>query len=369
LTLDATGNLFVADALNLRLRKIDSLTNVITTVAGTGSVGYLGDSTPATAAGLLYPQGIAFDSLGNLYVADGNRIRRIAAGTGIITTIAGTGQQGFASNGVLATQATLNNSSGIVVDAAGNILFADTGSNRILKIAVGPGTLSTIAGTGAQGFLGDNGPATSAELDGPLMLALDSSKSNLYFSDGGNHRIRKVNLTTGVIMTVAGNGNAGSAGDGGQAIAAQLNYPFGVALDAADNLFISERLNGIRRVASSTGIITTFAGINSFGFGGDGGPATQAMLNYPLGLAFDNQGNLFFADAGNARIRRISSATNTIATVAGNGLVGSAADNVPAVSSPLEFPTALQFDANGNLFFTDPSSVAARIRAIKSPIP
>jgi sugar lactone lactonase YvrE len=370
LAIDAAGDLYIADAFNRRLRKVAAQTGIITTFASNGEFGYLGDSSPATAAGLNYPQGIAFDGSGNLYVSDTNRIRRIAAATGIITTIAGDGNTGFATNGTHAAAATLNNPTGVVVDAIGNILFADTGSNRILRIDAGTGALSTVAGTGGQGFSGDNGAATFASLNGPLMLALDGSGSNLYFSDSANQRIRKVNLATGIITTAAGNGSAGFGGDGGQATSAALNYPFGVALDAANNLFITEIANGvIRKVSAATGVISTIAGINSFGFGGDGGPATQARLHFPLGMAFDSQGNLYFADAGNARIRRIAAATNSITTVAGNGQGGLAVDNVPAGHSPLAFPTALQFDGSGNLIFTDPSPIAARIRAIKAPIP
>jgi sugar lactone lactonase YvrE len=202
------------------------------------------------------------------------------------------------------------------------------------------------------------------------MLAWDNNQSNLYFSDSNNQRIRKINLASGVITTVAGNGAADFSGDGGPATSAALNYPFGIALDSANNLFIADRLNGmIRKVSAATGVITAFAGIHGFGFAGDGGAAALALLNYPLGITLDSQGNVFFADAGNARVRKVAAGTNIITTVAGNGTSGLAIDNGPAANSPLGFPLALQFDLGGNLFITDPSMVAARIRAIKAPIP
>jgi sugar lactone lactonase YvrE len=370
LAVDAAGNVLIADAFNVRVRKVAAGTGTMTTVAGGGEFGYLGDGGPATAAGLNYPQGIAVDGSGNVYVTDTHRIRRIAATTGMIMTIAGNGQPGFSPDGTPAAAATLNAPTGIIADSSGNIFFAETGNNRIRKIDVQTGALVTIAGNGQASFSGDNGAATAAALNGPAMLAFDNNQSNLYFSDSANHRIRKVNLASGVITTVAGNGTADYTGNGGPATSATLNYPFGVALDSANNLFISDRLNGvIRRVASSTGIITTFAGTHSFGFGGDGGPAAQALINYPLGLAFDSQGNLFFADAGNSRIRRVAAGTNIITTVAGTGQAGFSGDNIPATSAALVFPLALRFDGNGNLIFTDPSTVAARIRGIRAPIP
>jgi sugar lactone lactonase YvrE len=370
LAINAAGDVLIADALNLRVRKIAAATGIITSIAGNGEYGYLGDSGPAAAAGIDFPQGISFDGSGNLYISDNNRIRRVAAATGIITTIAGTGQPGYSPDGTTAASAWLNGPTGIVVDTAGNVFFVETGNNMVRKIDVNTGALVTVAGNGQTGYSGDNGPATSAALNGPAMLALDKNQANLYFSDSTNHRIRKINFASSVITTVAGNGNADFTGNGGPATSAALYYPFGIALDASNNLFISDRLNGmIRQVSASTGIITTVAGTPSFGFAGDGGQAVQAKLNYPLGLAFDAQGNLFFADAGNARIRKITIATGTISTVAGNGLPGSPVDNVPAVNAALAFPVSLLFDKNGNLIFTDPSPVAARVRAIKAPIP
>jgi sugar lactone lactonase YvrE len=370
LAVNAAGDILIADALNLRIRKIATGTGIITTVAGSGEFGYLGDSGPASAAGLNFPQGLSFDGSGNLYVTDTNRIRRIAAATGIITTIAGTGQQGYSPDGTTAASASLNGPTGIVVDSLGNIFFAEIGNNMIRKIDVNTGALTTIAGSGQKGYSGDNGPATAAALNGPAVLALDKSQANLYVSDSSNHRIRKINLAGGLITTVAGNGTADYTGNGGPATSATLNYPWGIALDGASNLFIADRLNGvIREVSGSTGTITTIAGNGSFGFGGEGGPAVQAMLNYPLGLAFDAQSNLFFADAGNARIRRITAGTGIIETVVGNGQTGPSVDNIPAVNAALAFPAALLFDKNGNLILADPSPVAARIRAIKAPIP
>lgn len=369
LAVDGAGDLFVADVLNMRLRRIDALTSVITTVAGNGEFGYVGDSQPATASGLNFPQGVAYDSFGNLYVTDTNRIRKVSAATGVISTFAGTGVAGCCGDNGVATSALLNSPEGLAVDSANNIFVADSGNNRVRRIEASTGIITPIAGTDLAGFSGDDGPATSAELNNPRALALSADGSALFIADSGNNRIRKLNLVTGVITTIAGNGNGDFSGDGGQASGAALNSPIGIALDPFGNLFIADYLNSrIRKVTLSTGVITTIAGTGGVGSGGDGGPANQASVGFPTGLLCDSQGNLFITDPINSRIRKIAVGTNVITTIAGNGQSGFSGDNGPATAATLSYPLALTFDGAGNLVFTDPSS-ASRIRAVKAPLP
>ena len=217
----------------------------------------------------------------------------------------------------------------MAVDASGNLYIADTGNNRIRKVSA-TGIITTVAGNGSAGYSGDGGPATSAQLDGPEGVAVDGS-GNLYIADTCNNRIRKVSAT-GIITTVAGNGSAGYSGDGGPATSAQLSLPAGVAVDGSGNLYIADSGNNRIRKVSATGIITTVAGNGSPGYSGDGGPATSAQLNQPAGVAVDASGNLYIADSSNNRIRKVS-ATGIITTVAGNGFDGYSGDGGPATSA------------------------------------
>ncbi len=302
---DAAGNIYVADTDNNRIRKISN--GMVTTFAGTGAAGFAGDGGPAANAELNRPWGIALDAAGNLYIADNNnqRVRKVSGG--IINTIAGTGTQG-SSGGSNPLTISLSNPIAVAVDAAGNIYIADGSNNRILKIT---GNVATVvAGNGKQGFSGDGGSATSATLNGPYDIALDSA-GNLYIADSGNNVIRRV--SGGVITTVAGNGNAGGSGDGGAATAASLSDPNGVAVDARGNLYIADSLNSrVRRV--SGGQITTVAGSGSQLYGGDGGTASAAGINFPEGIAFDSAGNLYIADSGNNRVRSVLATTVSIQT-------------------------------------------------------
>jgi uncharacterized protein (TIGR03437 family) len=296
---DLARNVYISDSNNNRIRKVSAGT--ITTVAGNGNVGFSGDGGPATSASLNGIVGVAVDPAGNLYIVDtnNNRIRKVSNGT--ITTVAGNGVSGFSGDGGLATSASLSSPTGAAIDLAGNLYIAD-GSNRIRKISPG-GTIMTVAGNGNLGFSGDGGIATSASLGAPTGVAVDSA-GNLYIADNFNERIRKV--SNGVITTVAGSGVPGYSGDGGPATSASLNLPYGVTVDSADNFFITESNNSrIRRVSGGT--ITTVAGNGHQGFAGDGGPATSASLNFPYGVAVDSAGNLYIADSGNNRIREVPS--------------------------------------------------------------
>jgi uncharacterized protein (TIGR03437 family) len=300
---DYSGNVFIADQLNNRIRKVDT-TGKITTVAGTGAANFSGDGGPATAATLNAPTGLAVDPAGNLLIADvGNqRIRKIDAG-GTISTIAGTGTAGFSGDGGPAAQAAVNNAVRISADIAGNILAADQTNHRVRKIDAS-GKITTIAGTGAAGFSGDGGPATAAQLNNPTALASDQA-GNLYISDLLNHRVRRIDKA-GNISTIAGNGTAGFSGDGGPALTASLNFPGGLAVDVAGNLLLADSGNQRIRQVSTAGVISTIAGTGVADFLGDGGPAVAAPLNGAFGLALDTQGNLYIADANSSRIRQVS---------------------------------------------------------------
>ena len=249
---------------------------------------------------------MAADGAGNLYIADsGNhRIRKVDS-SGTISTIAGSGEFGFGGDGGPAIDARLNYPSGVAVDGAGNVYIADLGNQRIRKVD-STGTITTIAGSGETGFGGggfggDGGPATEAQLNYPRGVAIDGA-GNVYIADQGNQRIRKVD-STGTITTIAGSGERGFSGDGDPATEAQLNYPWGVAVDGAGNVYIADLGNHRIRKVDSLGTITTIAGSGEFGFGGDGGPAIDARLNYPSGVAVDGAGNLYIADSVNHRIR------------------------------------------------------------------
>ena len=247
----AQGNLYIADTSNHRIRKVDS-TGTITTLAGTEGAGFGGDDGPATEAQLSYPSGVAVDAAGNLYIACwfNHRIRRVDS-TGTITTIAGT-EDGFSGDGGPATQAQLNSPYDVAVDRAGNLYIADRENRRIRKVD-SERTITTIAGTGQDDFGGDDGPAIEAQISGDG-LAVDGA-DNLYIADSSNHRIRKVD-STGTITTIAGTGVRGFGGDGGPATEAQLNYPFGVAVDSAGNLYIADTQNHRMRKVDSLGVIT-----------------------------------------------------------------------------------------------------------------
>jgi uncharacterized protein (TIGR03437 family) len=337
---DSAGNLYIADSGNARIRKVSG--GVITTVAGGGSSGFF-DTGPATSAQLWAPGGIALDSNGNLYFADTalyGLVRKVSGG--VITTVAGGGSSGLGDNGP-ATSAQLYIPWGVAVDSAGNLYIADTYNNRIRKVS--NGVITTVAGNGTQGSSGDNGPATSAQLSGAMGIAVDSA-GNVYVADSGN--IRKV--SNGVIATVAGNGTQGFSGDNGPATSAQLYIPWGVAVDSAGNLYIADTYNNrIRKVTN--GVITTVAGNAACCFSGDNGPATSAQLYGSHGVAAGPDGSVYIADSSNNRIRKVSN--SVITTVAGTGTAGFSGDNGPAISAQLTDPEGVAVDSAGNLYIAD----------------
>jgi len=300
--IDSSGNLYIADQRNHRIRKV-SPARIITTIAGNGIAGYSGDGGSATSAQLSNPLGVAIDSSGNLYITDtGNhRVRKVSP-SGIITTIAGTGVSGYSGDGGEATSAQLYVPRGIAIDSSGNLYIADQWNHRIRKITPAE-IITTVAGTGTSGYSGDGGSATLARLYNPVGVAIDSS-GNLYIGDGSNGRVRKIS-PSGIITTVAGNGIWGYSGDGGSATSAQLNYPTGVVIDSSGNLYIADTYNNRIRRVDTSGIITTVAGNGIAGYSGDGGSATSAQFYYPFGVATDSSGNLYIGDYYNHRIRKI----------------------------------------------------------------
>jgi uncharacterized protein (TIGR03437 family) len=354
---DSVGNIYIADAANYRVRKVSVSNGVITTVAGNGTPGYSGDNGPATNAQLDYPNSVAVDSAGVIFIAEfDNRIRKVA--NGVITTVAGNGTAGFSGDNGPATAAQLSLlfGGGLAVDPTGNLYIADASNERIRKVS--NGIITTVAGNGVQGFSGDNGAATSAEFSVPTAVAVDAA-DNLYISDFSNSRIRKV--SNGVITTVAGKGGIGFGGDNGPAAGAQLSGPTGIALDSSGNLYIVDFENGrIRKV--SNGVITTAAGNGSQSFSGDNGPPTSAQLSGPTGLAVDSAGSLYITDTGNDRIRKISN--GVITTVAGNGTQGFGGDNGSATNASLREPEGVAVDSVGNLYIADSSN--SRVRRVSS---
>ncbi|MGA8541842.1 MAG: Ig-like domain repeat protein [Terriglobales bacterium] len=310
---DGAGNLYIADAAGDVVLMLDT-SGILTTVAGTGEQGFGGDGASATAAQLDTPTGLAVDANGNLYISDAHndRIRKVSGG--IITTIAGSGVTGFAGDGASALLAELSLPGAITVDNGGNVYFADTNNHRIRKIAASNGFISTIAGNGAQGYLGDGGAATAANLDSPRGITADAA-GNVYISDTNNERIRKIDLN-GIITKIAGTGSAAFGGDSGAATAAALARPVGLGIDAQGNLYIADSNNQrIRMIASSS--ISTVVGDGLQGFSGNGGPATSASLNEPDALAINPGGTLALGDTDNEVVREVSA--GSINTGAGSG--------------------------------------------------
>ena len=349
LAVDRSGNLYIADAFNHRVRRVDSM-GMIATVVGIGDWGFEGEGGPALEANLRRPEPLAVDALDNLYVGDGlnHRVRKVDS-TGAITTVAGSGDWGFDGDGGPALSARLSIPKGLVVDGYGNLYITNEDDHRV-RMVNASGVITTVAGAHEAGFGGDGGLATRAKLSAPVGLAMDL-RGNLYIADRDNHRVRMVN-PAGVITTVAGTGQIGPGGDGGPATMAPVGLPADVAVDAFGNLFISQRLGVVRKV-DPAGVITTVAGqLLRYGRSGDGGPATEARLYIPSSIDVDMFGNLYIADVFNRVVRRVDSA-GTITTVAGTGTSGSGGDGGPAIEAQFTEPISVATDSRGNVYVAD----------------
>ncbi len=328
---------------------------IITTIAGNGTAGFSGDGGVATSALFNKTYSVALDKSGNVYVVDqvNNRIRKITSSTGFVTTVAGNGIAGFSGDGGLATNANLNQPTDVAVDNSGNLYISDYFNYRIRKVSASTGLITTIAGTGIGIFNGDGIVATSANIGSPTGIALDKL-GNVYFSDNYTSRVRKVNTSTGIISTVAGTGTAGFSGDGGAAATANINQPYAVAVDSVGNVYIADYTNQrIRKVDAASGVITTIAGTGTAGFDGDGGIATAAKIYYPAGIKVDSYGNIFIPDASYQRIRKIDKSTGVISTIIGSGTRGYIGDGGNALLASFNYPGRIAFDALGNIYIAD----------------
>jgi trimeric autotransporter adhesin len=349
----------------------NSQSGIINTIIGNGVPSYSGDGGPASAAEIYFPFCVIIGKNGDVFISDWveNRIRKITASSGIITTVAGIGGfGGYSGDGGQATLAELDQPCGIALDSTGNLFIADEWHNIIRKVDDSTGIITTVAGNGYQAggstggwFSGDGGPATVAELNRPQAVYVDKSE-NIYIADYYNNLIRKVTDSTGIISTIAGNGYGGwrgvgtwtgaYAGDGGQATDAELYGPAGITVDDSNNIIISDCWNNaVRMVKSNTGIITTIAGTGIAGYTGNNGPATSAKVNYPV-ASLDQYGNMYISDCNNNVIRLVTKSTGIITTIAGIRTGGFSGDGGPATAAELA-PQFVMPDDSGNFYIAD----------------
>ena len=334
---------------------------IITTVAGTGERGYSGDGGPATEARLSEPFMCAFDNAGNLYIAEAMNhcIRRVYRDTGEIVTIAGTGEEGYSGDGGPATQATFNQPYSLQVDTNGDIYVVDRLNFVIRKIEALTGIIRTVAGTGEPGSGGDGGRGTVAQMREPNDCFLDG-RGGLLIADVQDQRIRRLNLSSGIIATFAGNGAKERAGDGRSALEASILGARAVCMDAAGNTYIAEREgNGIRMV-DTHGVMQTIAGTGEFGYEGDRGPALEATWGGPKAIRCDHNGNLLVVDTENHAIRRIDRETGMVDTIAG-GRLGGGGDGNRATTAAMDRPHGVEVDASGNIFIADSNNHRVRV--------
>jgi DNA-binding beta-propeller fold protein YncE len=338
---------------------------IITTAVGTGEKGYAGDGGPAARALLNGPFDVGFDAHSNLYFSDtfNHCIRRVDARTGVITTCAGCGEAGYSGDGGPATGARFNEPYGIAVDNAGNIYVADRHNHCVRRIDGSSGIVRTFAGNSSSGFGGDDGPASRAGMVEPNGLALDPAQNRLFIADVADHRVRVVDLASGVIWTFAGTGEPEHSGDGGPATAAGIYGARAVKVAANGTVYILERQGStLRAVDPHSGIITTVAGTGERGYGGDDGPALAAVFDAPKELAIDREGNLLIVDTENHAVRRLDIRTRTVATIAGSGRQGGDGDGGPARAAALDRPHGAAIATDGSIYIGDTNN--HRIRKV-----
>lgn len=362
LTVDAAGNLDIAD--DVRVRQVDS-SGHIHTIAGDAYQHAIGDGGQATAAQLAGPAAVALDAAGDLFIADtGTERVRMVKASGVISTLAGTGTAGFNSDGPAAA-AELSSPFGVATDSLGNVLIADSYNHRIRKVT--GSTIATFAGTGVSGTGPEGLPAAQTELRGPRGVCADRF-GNVYIVDTSNHRVLRV-PPSGTVVEAAGNGTPGDAGDGGPARLAELDQPGACAVDAAGNLFIADTFSHRIRKVGADGNIATVAGLGQPGNAGDEGPATTASLNAPRGVAVDGSGDVYIADTGNNRIRMVTP-DGVIHGIAGGGAAGFAGDGGPASAALLNQPQGMVLDGAGNLYIADSGNNCVRrlVPAASQPV-
>jgi DNA-binding beta-propeller fold protein YncE len=334
----------------------------IQTVVGTGEEGYAGDGGPALEALIGEAYGCAFDTGDNLYICDGrtHTVRRIDKNTQVITTVAGTGESGYSGDGGPATAATMNNLYSLTVDSNGDIYIVDRFNAAIRKVEAATGIITTVAGTGEPGYGGDGGPGPLAQMREPNDCYLDG-KGGLLIADIQDQRVRRLDLNTGIITTFAGDGEKRRAGDGGPATEASVMGPRAVFVDSKGNAYIAEREgNGVRKV-DANGVISTFAGTGEFGYSGDGGPALTALWGAPKALRCDHRDDLIVVDTENNAVRFIDVETGIVTTIAG-GHQGGDGDGGPATAAGLERPHGCGIDRQGKLFIAD--GINHRVRVV-----
>jgi streptogramin lyase len=338
---------------------------IIATAVGTGEKGYSGDGGPAARALLNGPFDVGFDPDGNLFFSDtfNHCVRRVDAHTNVIRTVAGCGEPGYSGDGGPATRARLNEPYGIAVDRAGNVYVADRHNHCVRRIDAASGIVTTFAGNGSAKFSGDDGAAARAGMVEPNGLALDPGQDRLFIADVADHRVRVVDLASGIIWTFAGNGEAEHSGDGRSATMAGIHGARAVKVAADGTVYILERQGStLRALDPSTGIITTVAGTGAKAYAGDNGPALAAAFNAPKELAIDRAGNLLIVDTENHAIRQIDIHTRRVVTIAGSGRQGGGGDGGPALAASLDRPHGAAVAADGSIYIGDTNN--NRIRRV-----
>ena len=339
-------------------------TGSIETVAGTGQAGYSGDGGQATAAGLDQPFHCDLDHERNLYIAEAANhcVRRLDLRTGVITTVAGRGRAGYSGDGGPATEATMNEPYAVQVDRNGDLYIVDRLNAVVRRVDAGTADISTVAGTGAKGYAGDGGPGTQAQMREPNDCYLDGN-GGLLIADIQDQRVRRLDLRSGTISTFAGTGEKIGSGDGGPASEAGINGARAVCGDGQGNIYICEREGNSVRKVDRGGTITTVSGTGEKGYSGDGGPAAQATFNGPKAIRCDGAGNIYVVDTENHSVRRIDSASGVVTTVAG-GRRGGGGDGGPATMAEMDRPHGCVVDESGNIFIADSNN--HRVRVVKA---